>query len=292
MNALLYGLSWSLPYATPELPQTSKTAEVSVNFGQFDESLIVWKLTGVCYKAAPGAYLLAVPGVARYLVTDGNQIIIDAETNVATDDIRHFLYHPVAGALLMQRGILPLQASAVEKDGSSALLLGGSAAGKSLLAAGMMQRGFKVIADGICAVHPGPSPTVTAGYPGLQLWKKTLQELGYDSAGLSRIRSGIEKFLLPVQPESYTLEATAGRIYRLIDGHTSPYLATPVTGQNKFSSLQGYTYHNPLIEAFGMQKEMFRILVSLAQAHPLTIISAPHDLAHAREFIDAFADNY
>lgn len=289
MSALIYGLSWSLPFATPELPQTDTRCEVNVVRGGLDEQSISWGLQGVCYKAAPGAYFLAVPGVARFLVTNGNQIIIDAQAHVPEQEILHFLFNPVAGALLMQRGILPLQASAVAKDDKAVILLGNSAAGKSLLVAGLMRQGFKVLTDAVCAVHPGAKPIVKAGYPHLLLWKKALKGLSYDSGALCKLRQNIEKYQLPVPNDAYALDAVAARIYLLSDNDESQYRKTLITGQQKFSLLMDRIYHNPLMEAFGVQKEMYRIMISLAQLCPLTIADSHAKGGNMHEFIDSFA---
>ncbi|MDD5058032.1 MAG: hypothetical protein PHQ60_09170 [Sideroxydans sp.] len=292
MNALIYGLSWSLPFATPELPVAENTSEVNVVPGKFDERSISWRTHGVCYKAAPGAYFLAVPGVASFLVTNGNQIVIDAQAHVPEQEILHFLFNPVAGALLMQRGILPLQASAVAKDGKAAILLGVSAAGKSLLAAGLMQQGFKVLTDAICAVHPGAKPIVKAGYPHLLLWNRALKELKFDSTALCKLRQNNEKYQLPVHNDAYAFEAIAERVYLLSDNNENQYRETLTVGQQKFALLLDHIYHNPLIEALGMQKEMYRIMISLAQLCPLTKVDSLSHRGNAREFIDMFASRY
>ncbi|MDD2800281.1 MAG: hypothetical protein PHE96_02385 [Methylococcales bacterium] len=292
MNVLLYGLSWSLPFLTPCLQLTEKPAEITVVLGEFNEDSVSWSHVGVCYKASPGAYFLLVPGVARFLLTNGNTVIIDAQKHVLKEEILHFLFNPVAGALLMQRGILPLQASAVEKDGKAAILLGGSASGKSLIAAGLMQRGFKVITDNVCAVHSGENPMLKAGYPHLLLWKRALQELGYDPTGLCKFRQNIEKYRLPIAKDCYAIEAPIERLYLLAHSNENTYPETRITGRNKFTLLLDCVYHNPLIEAFGMQTEMYQIIISLAQRLPMKKVASPMSIQNARKFIDAFASRY
>lgn len=292
MNTLLYGLSWSLPFSSEELPQTEKPAEIDVSLGAFKENGIAWRRAGVCYKASPGAYFLAVPGVARYLLTNGDTIVIDAHRQAREQDVLHFLYNPVAGALLMQRGILPLRASAVERDGKAAILLGSSPSGKSLVAAGLMQRGFNVVTDNICAVYPGEKPTIKAGYPHLLLWNRALQALGYWPDEFCRFRQHMEKYRLPIAKDSYTLEAVIERLYLLAYSNENIYSSTGIMGQKRFQRLLAHTYHNPLIEAFGMQKAMCQIIMTLAQLMPLDKITSPLEIGNSREFIDAFADRY
>lgn len=292
MKHLLFGLSWSLPFPTPELPTTEKSAQVNVVFGKFDDSTIHWKLIGVCYKAAPGAYFLAVPGVARFLVRDGNSIVIDALADIQIRELEHFLYNPVAGALLMQRGILPLRASVVEKNGQASILMGAAVAGKSLIAAGLMRQGYKVMTDSVCAIFPGNIPIVKAGPPELLLWSTALKELGYEPAHLYKARQNIEKYLLPVSDESYALEATVNSLFYFSRSFYSPYKETLITGRKKFIYLLELIYHNTLIDAFGVKQQLYPIIISLIQHSALTEISSPMQLQKVHSFIETFTDRH
>lgn len=290
MNHLLYGLSWSLPFPAPALPTTEKSVDVNVVFGKFEEPSIHWHLTGVCYKAAPGAYSLTIPGVARFWVGGGDSIVIDVIGDIQICEIEHFLYNPVAGALLMQRGILPLRASVVEKDGQATILMGAAAAGKSLLAAGLMNKGFNVMTDTVCAVYPGNECIVKAGAPSLLLWSAAQQELGYEHERLCRARNNIEKYLLPIPDDSYALEATVNNLFHFTRDFDSPYGETLITGQMKFRFMLELIYHNPLIDAFGVKKQLYPIIISLIQHAVLTEISSPMLLRNVHGFIDTFTD--
>jgi hypothetical protein len=68
---------------------------------------------GVLWQAAPGRFLLDVPDVARYLVSDGAVITIDRAPAARDQDVTHFLNMTPLAALLFQRGQLALHAAAV-----------------------------------------------------------------------------------------------------------------------------------------------------------------------------------
>jgi hypothetical protein len=133
---------------------------------------------------------------------------------------------------------------------------------------------------------------IKAGYPHLLLWKRALQELGYDPTGLCKFRQNIEKYQLPIVDERYTLEAPVERLYLLTYSNENTYPGTWITGQKRFMLLLEHTYHNPLIEAFGMQKEMYQIIISLAQLLHMKKLASPMSIQNARKFIDMFASRY
>ena len=89
---------------------------------------------GVLYQSAPRQFLLKISRVARYLVSDGNEIIVDPEPDADLSAIRLFLFGSAFGALLHQRGILPLHGSAIVTSRGAVVFAGVSGSGKSALA--------------------------------------------------------------------------------------------------------------------------------------------------------------
>ena len=64
-------------------------------------------------------------------------------------DIRVFLLGSCLGALLHQRGVLALHASAIETDQGAVLFMGDSGMGKSTTLQAFIKRGYKMLADDI-----------------------------------------------------------------------------------------------------------------------------------------------
>src|SRR5258707_3212561 len=60
-----------------------------------------------------GSVLIRVNAVGGFLVRGGNMITVDTAPWATPVEIEAFLMGPVAGALLHQRGVLPLHASCV-----------------------------------------------------------------------------------------------------------------------------------------------------------------------------------
>ena len=87
--------------------------------------------------------LLNIDKVARYLVTDGSEIIVEPHPAAAEKDVRLFLLGSAMGALLHQRGVWPLHGSAVAGRRGAVLFVGATGSGKSSLAGAFHQRGFQ-----------------------------------------------------------------------------------------------------------------------------------------------------
>ena len=103
---------------------------------------------------------------------DGNQIVIDAAPDATDRNVRLFLLGSALGALLHQRGLLPLHANAIDLGGGAVAFSGHSGAGKSTIAAWFHDRGHRILADDVCVVgfdqsgralvHAVPRPLVPA----------------------------------------------------------------------------------------------------------------------------------
>ena len=124
--------------------------------------------------------LLTVPGVAKYRISGGREIIIDPAEGTSERNVRLYLLGSAFGALLHQRGLLPLHANAVEIDGRAVAFMGESGAGKSTLAAWFHDHGYRIIADDVCVVDFDPSgcPVAIPGLPRLRMWEEALKISG------------------------------------------------------------------------------------------------------------------
>jgi hypothetical protein len=138
---------------------------------------------GVLWEAEPGRFLLRVPGVARYLASDGRALTIEPALGADVREINRFALSTPLAALSLQRGLPTLHAATVVGPAGAVVLCGDSAAGKSTLAAALTLRGWSLLADdltpiaisedGACLAQP------TASH--LTLWPDALKALRIDS---------------------------------------------------------------------------------------------------------------
>jgi hypothetical protein len=126
------------------------------------------------------------------------------------------------GVLALQRGLLPLHASAVEVNGECVAFVGRSGAGKSTLAACLARRGYPLVADDMMTVGFDAAGAAIAwrGAPEVKLWGSALDAIGETGAELIPVRPGLAKYYAPAKlsrADSLPLR----RIY-LLDGETGP----------------------------------------------------------------------
>ena len=165
--------------------------------------------------------LLTVPEIARYRVESGSEIVVDPVAGAPERNVRLYLLGSAFGALLHQRGSLPLHANAVEIDGHAVAFMGASGAGKSTLAGWFHDRGYKVIADDVCVIGFDPQnvPHVAPGLPRLRLWKEALEVMGRSTRGLERSYASdtFDKFDVPIAADAAQSSDTVLHALYLLD---------------------------------------------------------------------------
>src|SRR5271156_4990993 len=153
---LLGGITLVSEIAFPELPriqpERATPHPVHIRLGDVEEN---WpnavEVDPDCF-ATPSQYFLRIHGIARYLVTNGTEIVVSPDADAPPLDVRAYLLGTIFVVLCQQRGLLPLHASAVSSRSGVAAFLGNSGQGKSTLAAHLAQRGFRVLADDVCLI--------------------------------------------------------------------------------------------------------------------------------------------
>lgn len=150
---------------------------------------------GPTWQVADGRILVRVPGVARFLVTEGRDLAFEADPGSSDDNLRIFLLGCGLGALLHQRGSLALHASAIAVNGRAVLFCGPSGAGKSSLAAALGAAGYRMIADDVSLINVNASgpPTVAPDGRRLKLWADAIDALAMEATH-DAVRPGIRKY--------------------------------------------------------------------------------------------------
>ena len=182
-------------------------------------------------------------------------------------------------ALLHQRELLVLHASAIATVRGAVILIGKTATGKSSLAAAFYQRGCAVLTDEICAFSPQPGGElyVLPGFPTLYLWANELKHLGIQASSLQRARPQLEKYALPV-PQGFRRDPLPIYSSYLLKPHTRPEtLIEPIREAEKFPAILEMTSFPSFVEGLGTGAAHFRLVASAArQLHPRKISWLQH----------------
>jgi hypothetical protein len=234
-------------------------------------------------------YLLRIPGLASYEVTNGTEIVINPAPEALMLDVRAYLLGTVFTVLCQQRGLLPLHGSAVSGRRGVTAFLGRSGQGKSSLAAHLANRGVAVVADDLCLIDPSQAGEVmvTPVAPWLKLWRSSLYHLGRNEDGLERVFSDEDKYRLPLAAGAESQPIRSVVFLTPADPSVLVTVIEEISRPEAVPLLMNLTHQAYLLEATGQREESFlrcgRVL-SQARAYRLR---RPWGLEHLESTVDA-----
>lgn len=263
-----YGLAILSDAPLPELVvyRDDVSPQVRISAGRVATRLPGRTAGGVLFEVSPKKFLLQMEGVARYLVSDGTGITIDAAPGADEASVRLFLWGSVFGALLHQRGILPLHASAIETPKGAVLFAGSSSRGKSALAAAFHARGYRVIADEICAIKAASAGSeAVPAIPRLLLWPDVIDESELWGPNVRQARANIRKYHVPLDAGFASAPSRIHAVYFLVATNRSEYEISPISGQAKFAHLTDLTFRWQFLSGMCDGNEHFRRVAAFAR---------------------------
>lgn len=275
----VYGLTVETWIPFPELQPALPGSAVDAVFrlGEVPAELPGCRQKGARFQAAPGRLLAWLDQVARYLAVDGREIIVQPEPGAIESDLRLFLLCSPIGALLLQRGVLPLHASAIATPRGAVVFMGASGAGKSTLAASFHRRGFRVLADDISVVRFAPDgvPWVMPGLPQFKLWPDAVARLGPAAGEPARLRSQVEKRAVPFWDGFHSEPMALAHIFFLLPSGKRTTEINRVCGIDRVAPLLRNTYRAQFVPGLGLAAASFDAVSRLAKAVKVTRVSRP-----------------
>ncbi len=240
--------------------------DVHIRAGAVPESLDNPTSSGVLYEASADLFLLNLQGIGRYLIRNGDEIIIERCADASDNDVRVFLLGSGFGALLHQRQLLVIHAGAIYSEHGAVLFSGPSGAGKSTLLGEMIRRGYNMMVDDVCAVtlDSDEKPLVLPGYPRTRLWADSAEKLEVSTDGLQKTRPTLEKYERQLPDQFHASNAQMHRIYLLNSHNTDKLELEPLPAINTFAAVLHNTYRNSFLEGLEMRETHFAMVSALA----------------------------
>jgi hypothetical protein len=243
-------------------------------------------------QSAPGVYQFQIEGVARYRVEKGERILIDPVPGAAEGDIRLWLLGTALGALLHQRGLLPLHVSVLALDGAAYAFCGESGAGKSTLAAALHRRGLPLLTDDVGLVVPaGERVLFYPGFPRIKLWKDALDHFGLDHRPLIRDLTRADKYHLRLAADFHDQPLPLRHLYRLERAADDAIRIEPLSGHRAIGLIRDQTYRPEVMRELGKAGEHLRQCGRIARRVRVFRCSRPWQLDRLDDSVRTLLDH-
>jgi hypothetical protein len=266
-----------------------RVPQVTIRRGAVPESLPDAAASGPTWQIANKQFLLRIPDIARFLLNDGSEIVVSAESAARVDDIPIFILGTVFGILLHQREQIVLHASTVRVNGKAVLFCGSSGAGKSTIAAALAQRGYPLVTDDVCTltVDGAGAPLVHPDGRQLKLWAQAIERLDLAQQRGERVRASLEKFY--VEPsEVFTEPLALGAVYALREAR--PPHAPGIERPNVVDAallLRRNAYRPLLVRRMDQKVNYFHAATTIANVAGIFHLTRALDFAKMPEVIAA-----
>lgn len=249
-------------------------AEVRVRFGPVADILDAPIHRGPHMEVSKRECLIRLGSWARISARMGKEIVVDAGPNADANLLAGWVLGLTTVAILYQRGLTPLHASAVVLSGRGVAFVGPSGAGKSSLAAACVGSGARFLTDDVLVVARSSDGTLVghAGPPILRLSPDTAEGLalqGFAVIGTARK----EKLLLRSSEEPLESPVPIAAAFILTRGKAID--AVRLGNIKLLSHLRGLVQRPGLSRLIGNEAAMFENLGSLTRAVPIWQLVLP-----------------
>jgi hypothetical protein len=262
----VFGLELRSEIPLPELPESAHrgAADIRIERGAIDAPD-----AAPGYSAQAQGTLLTVPQVGRYLIRGGREIMVDPDPKASERNVRLYLLGSALGALLHQRGLLPLHANAIEVGGRAVAFCGHSGAGKSTLAAWFHDRGYPVLTDDVCVTGFDEEGRAQAfpGIPRLRLWAQALEASGRATDDYQRSFDGMDKYDVPALDGAGLEPRALAAVYLLRQG--PEHRIDRLSGVTAVDALVSNTYRGAYLAQIGKTGGHLGACVKVAQSVPV-----------------------
>jgi hypothetical protein len=278
---------WRVRSAVP-LPEAmpwrgdDRPPDVTIRFGSAPDLRDMVGSAGGVRVGPDGTCRLEIEDVGCLLVVGGREVVVESCGQLDTPEARAWLLGPVLGILCHQRGLFPLHAACIRIGDGAMALSGHNRAGKSTLAAALVQRGHRLIADDVCVIDPAApdGPLVLPSFPRLKLWQDALNALDISVDGMLRPSSGRGKYHF-CQPGSFEPLPVALRGIYVLERPTvaGQQDIRPESGAGGVTLLSKEIYRRPIGFHVGRKVALLADALRIAAAVPIFRLPVQPDLS-------------
>lgn len=274
----------------PPIDAIADDADVRIAFGRTPEQLEHATSRNVLWEIDERRFLWRLPEIGRFLVTDGTTLDVEPASERSASEVLPFLLGTGMGAVLYQRGRLPLHASAVALDGRAIVICAPSGVGKSTLAAALCGTGCEFVCDDVAALDLDVEgrPIVWADGRSLKLLDRTIDDLDLRDAYEGEVRAGVGKHYVAPRNRATTDAMPLHAIYMLRDAESgSGPSVMPMTAIEAAQMLLHHSYRRRLGLANAQWRPPVEHTAAVLRHARISRFTRPRDMSRLEESIDA-----
>ncbi len=277
----VYGLSVESALPLPPLPPAidSGSVDVTIRVGDIgDRTAAPTDEDGPVVRDS--TIRLEVPGTATFEARGGREIVVEPAPDAEVATIRLYLLGSLMGAVLHQRVLLPIHASAVRLGDSAVAFAADSGGGKSTLAALLHRRGYPLMCDDVVALElMGEGIALHPGVPRLRLTAEALIALGLEASPISP-GLPVARAEIPIDPREATWpRTTLTRLYLLDYRDDNEVRIDPLDEWQAFLELRRSIYRSALIRSLVREPEFLRWAKAIVRTVDIFRLGRPRDLS-------------
>jgi hypothetical protein len=278
-----------------------ENANVIIRSGNISNKSILEGKDRFQYFSQGDTFYLNVPDVAAYQVKNGLEIIVEKCEKCQSDNtVMLFLLGSTFGALLHQRGVLLLHGCSVKTDKGAVVIIGPSGIGKSTLSGGLyIKYGLNMLADDVSPLIKGrddcPQSSVidnsmyfvVPSYPGMKLWKDSMEFLGEKINSIEKFKPELDKYRYCFHKDFSHDLIPLHKIYLLSYSDKDDYYIDSINeGIEKFKILKQNIYRYEYVKEIGKGLENFEQLIDLAKSAEIKKISRPSKNSNIEKLLE------
>lgn len=248
------------------------------------ENIIIYKNNKMIGK---DNFRLDNAGIAKYFVKEGSMIIVEPYEGALFEEVKLYLLGSCMGAVLYQRGILPLHGSCININGQGILLTGDSGAGKSTIGRAILNNGYKMVTDDVAAIrlNDNNKPIVYPSYPSQKLWEDAIERMNgkVEKKSLNRISNNLNKYSVANHELFYTEPITLKIICEIIPKDVTEIKFEEVNGIQKLNIIIKNTYRRFMAKGFECKEWHFKQCIAIANEVYVYRIERPEGIHLEKE---------
>lgn len=278
-----FGIRFASELELPGVTQAigAAPAKAIVRLGSVPESLTDPLFSGPAWEAVPGRFLLNRPEAGRFLVCDGQQLTVQPTPGVPASTVRLFLMGSAFGALMHQRQIFPLHASAVRVGDFCVAFTGISGAGKSTIAAFLEQNGYDILSDDTSAIRllPGLGAVVFPGIPRIKLNADSFASLCSEQRRWHQPQSAYDKYEISVSQKMSDGFLPLRAVYNLCESPNGSVQIAALSGPDSLQCLVRNTYRRRYVFGLALQQTHFQTCADTLKSTQVFNLHRPKEYA-------------